>query len=164
MKFLSIFCALWFALMAGFFYAYSVTVMPAFAAGDPRNSMEAMQVINANVQNAQFAVGFFGALAIALLGILYAIYTRLNDTTFLLLGCAVYLAGSFAVTLAGNVPMNRALASLDPNQTAALTYWSEYLVDWTALNHLRTLASLLAAALVLAPFVIPVRKTQIETA
>jgi uncharacterized membrane protein len=46
-----------------------------------------------------------------------------------------------------NVPMNEALASLSPTDPDRAARWSSYLADWTTWNHVRTLASLAAAAL-----------------
>ena len=45
-----------------------------------------------------------------------------------------------------NVPLNNALASLSPDGPDAPTHWRRYSRRWTAFNHLRALASLLAAA------------------
>ncbi|EFG2885686.1 hypothetical protein BO068_004877, partial [Escherichia coli] len=46
--------------IAGFFYAYSSSVMRGLDATDPRAAIAAMQGINATVRNAFFAPAFFG--------------------------------------------------------------------------------------------------------
>ena len=46
-----------------------------------------------------------------------------------------------------NVPRNERLAELDPEQPEGVEYWKDYLVSWTRWNHVRTLASLAATAL-----------------
>jgi uncharacterized membrane protein len=61
-------------------------------------------------------------------------------------GCALYLVGTIGVTIACNVPLNDELAKLHPQSANAAGYWDEYLTRWTAWNHVRTLASLAAAA------------------
>ena len=66
---------------------------------------------------------------------------------FLVLGGVVYLAGCFAVTMVFNVPMNEALAALPPTAPHRAERWASYLAGWTTWNHVRTAASLLAAAL-----------------
>ena len=66
-------------------------------------------------------------------------------------GCVLYLAGTFLVTIAFNVPRNNALAAVDPASAEAARLWPGYLRTWTAWNHVRTAAALGAtAALILA--------------
>jgi uncharacterized membrane protein len=50
------------ALSAGFFYTYSISVMPGLAAADPLSAIRAMQGINAVIRTPVFAFAFFGAL------------------------------------------------------------------------------------------------------
>ena len=63
-----------------------------------------------------------------------------------LAGSACYLAGTYLVTVLGNVPLNRRLAGGQPADPATAALWARYRRRWTRLNHLRT-ASALAAAL-----------------
>jgi len=51
------------ALMAGFFYAHSFSVMPGLAASDPLAPAHALGGIKAVIRTTVFAFGFFGALA-----------------------------------------------------------------------------------------------------
>jgi uncharacterized membrane protein len=46
-----------------------------------------------------------------------------------------------------NVPLNNALARVDPSSAAGAAEWARYLKDWTLWNHVRTVASIAAAAL-----------------
>jgi len=64
----------------------------------------------------------------------------------LLAGAALYLIGTFLVTLACNVPRNNALAAVARAQPDAAAHWASYLAGWTAWNHVRTAAALAAAA------------------
>ena len=55
--------------------------------------------------------------------------------------------------MVGNVPLNDALARVDPTDPDAAARWRDYARRWTALNHLRVAlgaagAALLAAAAV----------------
>jgi uncharacterized membrane protein len=50
------------------------------------------------------------------------------------------------VTMRLNVPLNNALAAAQPESVQARGLWTRYLAEWTAWNHLRTAASLAAAA------------------
>ena len=65
-------------------------------------------------------------------------------------GAALYVAGVLGVTIAGNVPLNDALARLDPAQADVAARWREYVRRWTRLNHARVLAGVAAATLLLA--------------
>jgi uncharacterized protein (TIGR02246 family) len=66
---------------------------------------------------------------------------------YLLAGSLLYLIGTIMVTIACNVPLNDALAAVDPSNADAGRVWTDYLKKWTAWNHLRTGAALAAAAL-----------------
>ena len=62
-------------------------------------------------------------------------------------GSVLYLVGAVGVTAAYNVPLNNALAGLDPAAPGTDAAWRDYLSRWTAGNHVRALACLAAAAL-----------------
>jgi uncharacterized membrane protein len=68
---------------------------------------------------------------------------------YLLVGTLLYLAGTVLVTIVFNVPLNEALALVEPNSPDGANLWSRYLVTWTAWNHVRTIAALAAAALLI---------------
>ena len=48
------------------------------------------------------------------------------------------------VTMWFNVPRNNKLARLTPTAPEAISVWRDYLITWTAWNHVRTIASLAA--------------------
>jgi len=48
------------------------------------------------------------------------------------------------------VPLNHALAAVDPESAAASSIWARYLKHWTLWNHLRTISSAAASALYIA--------------
>lgn len=60
----------------------------------------------------------------------------------LLIAALLYLLGSFAVTMRGNVPRNERLARLEAASAEAAEYWPVYEREWTRWNHVRTAASL----------------------
>ena len=62
-------------------------------------------------------------------------------------GGMVYLIGAILVTIAFNVPRNNALAAVDPQSADGAKLWAGYVTSWTACNHLRTAAALVAAVL-----------------
>ncbi|MBW4543902.1 MAG: DUF1772 domain-containing protein [Symplocastrum torsivum CPER-KK1] len=45
-----------------------------------------------------------------------------------------------------NVPLNDALAKVDPASTDGASLWVSYLTNWTNWNHVRTATALAAAA------------------
>jgi uncharacterized membrane protein len=46
----------------------------------------------------------------------------------------------FVVTMIFNVPLNNALAAVDPSSPEAAPVWARFLKEWTFWNHVRTLA------------------------
>jgi uncharacterized membrane protein len=56
-----------------------------------------------------------------------------------------YLLGTFLVTLVFNVPKNNTLASVAPTDPEGTNLWTDYLLKWTAWNHVRAAAVLAAA-------------------
>ena len=144
------------ALAAGFFYAYSISVMPGLAAaGNPPAAVQAMQGINAVIRTPVFAFAFFGALLFPLLVAASAVVAHRRTVAALALaGGLVYGLGVFAVTLAVNVPLNDALAVASPTTAEdAAEIWRAYAELWTKWNHVRTLASALSFALLSAALV-----------
>ena len=93
-----------------------------------------------------------GVLCLALLA---GAYVRWDETAgkLILLGSVIYLVGCIGVTMALNVPLNDALAVVQPGTPEAATLWTRYLADWTFWNHVRTVASLASAVLFIAALI-----------
>jgi uncharacterized membrane protein len=135
------------ALSAGFFYTYSISVMPGLAVAEPQSAIGAMQGINAVIRTPVFAFAFFGALLLPLAAALLAWLARHRRVAALAFMCAaLYGAGVFGVTFAFNVPLNDSLARADPSGGAAAATWAAYEQSWTAWNHVRAVASSVAFA------------------
>lgn len=138
--------ALGSGLTAGIFYAFSTFVMAALARLAPAQGISAMQSINITVINPWFLGAFFGT---ALGSIFVAVFAILNwDTVgvfYLADGAALYLVGSILVTMFCNVPLNNALAAVEPDSAGGAELWTRYRSNWTFWNHVRTAASLAAA-------------------
>ena len=140
--------ALGSGLMAGVFFAFSNFVMVALARQAPAEGMRAMQAINVTVLNGTFLTIFLGTGVLSVLAMAVAVLRRDGSGTWCtLLGGAVYLLGSILVTMRGNVPLNDALAAVDPAAPDSARRWSEYVRAWTRWNHVRTVACLAAMAL-----------------
>jgi uncharacterized membrane protein len=101
------------ALMAGFFWSFSVVVMDGLRLLPPLEAMRAMQAINAAVRNALFALGFFGTPILCLLVLLALLLPAGRGVGGFVaaLGAVLYIALAFVVTFARNVPLNEALAA-----------------------------------------------------
>ena len=142
----TLFAALGCGLMAGFFFAFSYTVMGALARLPAAQGIAAMQLVNIVIINPWFGVAFFGT-ALVCAGLVISSLFRWNapGSAYLLVGGLLYLVGTILVTVAFNVPRNNALAALDPDGAEAASYWANYVSSWTAWNHVRTATSLAAA-------------------
>jgi uncharacterized membrane protein len=145
--------ALGTALMAGLFFAFSISVMRGLARIPPAAGIAAMQAINVRILNPVFGMVFFGTTAACLfLGVSAILRWPSPAAPYHLAGSLLYLIGAFGVTVVFNVPRNNALAAVDPASTDAARLWSRYLVTWTAWNHVRTIASLAATAALIVAF------------
>ncbi|WP_306253153.1 DUF1772 domain-containing protein [Parvularcula sp. IMCC14364] len=143
-----LFLALWSAVIGGVFSAFSEFIMSGLLRAAPSGGIEAMQHINRTVIKTQFVAGI---LSIALFSVLFALYSL---TVFegaargtLIFAPVVYLPTVFFMTIFGNVPMNNKLDRLDHTSASAEAYWIKYGRDWTRLNHVRSLGSILTAGL-----------------
>ena len=140
--------ALGSGLVGGIFFAFSSFIMKALARVPPAHGIAAMQSINLTVLNIWFFAVFFGTGACCLvLGVSSLFRWEKTGAGYLLAGSLLYLIGTIIVTIACNVPLNDALAAVDPSSADAGRVWTDYLKKWTAWNHLRTAAALAAAAL-----------------
>jgi uncharacterized protein (TIGR02246 family) len=113
----------------------------------PAQGLAAMQSINVVVLNRWFFAVFFGT-AVCCLALAITAFVRWQKPAvgYLLVGSLLYLIGTILVTIACNVPLNDALAAVDPSSADAGRVWTNYLTSWTAWNHVRTVAALAAAA------------------
>ncbi len=99
----------------GFFYAWVCSTMWGLDALPPETAIAAMQAMNESVRNAVFAPAFFGTGPVLLLTAAWAMTRGSGRAAALFaLAGAVYLLGAFLPTALVNVPMNRALALVDP--------------------------------------------------
>jgi uncharacterized membrane protein len=98
------------------------------------------------VLNRWFFVAFFGTAAGCGLLIVTSLWTWPEPgAIYHIIGGALYLVGTILVTIVFNVPRKNALAVVDPASAEGATLWSRYLTEWTAWNHVRTVAALSAA-------------------
>jgi uncharacterized membrane protein len=136
------------ALVAGIFFAFSTFIMAALGRIPAEQGIAAMQSINVTVINPLFMLAFMGTGVLCLMLIAGA-YVRWDETggKLILLASLIYLIGCIGVTMGFNVPLNNALAALQPATSEAAALWTRYLQEWTFWNHVRTIAPIVSAAL-----------------
>jgi len=145
---LKLFSTLGCGLMAGVFFAFSTFVMRALARRPPAESIAAMQTINITVINPLFMAVFLGTAATcAVLAVSSLLRWPQAGSAYLLAGSLLYVIGTFLVTMLFNVPLNNALAAVEPASADGEKVWAGYLTAWTMWNHVRTAAALAAAGL-----------------
>jgi uncharacterized membrane protein len=134
-------------LIGGLFFAFSTFVMTALGRLAPAGGIAAMQSINVAVLNPVFFTAFFGTAALCIVLVFFALVSWSSAPTMpLLAGSLLYLIGTILVTILFNVPLNNRLAAVAPESAEGADMWRHYLKVWTAWNHVRTAASLAAAA------------------
>ena len=142
--------ALGAAMMAGLYFAFSNTIMSSLAKLEPAQGIAAMQSINRTIQNPLFFLLFVGTAASCALLLVFSL-GKLPATSAILMvsGAVIYLVGSLVVTGVFNIPLNNTLEVLAPNASGSANWWANFLATWTAWNHVRTVASVVAAILFL---------------
>jgi uncharacterized membrane protein len=142
------FSALGCGLMAGVYFAFSTFIMTALGRIDQAAGIAAMNAINVEIVRSLF-MPFFLATTLSSAALAGLAIVRWGDagTIAMLVGGVLYVLGMCGVTMVLNVPLNDALAAVDPNSAAAATLWTRYVSDWTFWNHVRTIASTAASAL-----------------
>lgn len=144
---LTLISALGCGLNVGLFFVFSNTVMTALGRLQPAHGIAAMQSINSTILNPLFYLVFFGTAITSLcLGTSLIWRWQHPDAVYILAGCLFYIVGSVLVTIFFNVPMNEALDAVKPESVEAANFWSRYLKNWTAWNHVRTMACLLGSS------------------
>jgi uncharacterized membrane protein len=94
-----------------------------------------------------FMTALFGTGLLCLVLIAGAIMSWGRASSYwLLAGAVIYLIGNPIVTMAFNVPLNDALAAVDPASANGAAVWTNYLSEWVMWNHVRTITAIVAMA------------------
>ncbi|MFD1520323.1 DUF1772 domain-containing protein [Pseudonocardia yunnanensis] len=133
-------------VMAGLFFAFSAAVMPGLRRLRPEVGAAAMQAINRAILNPVFGVVFGGTPLLCLLLAVAAPFSALSGTGWIVAGAVLHIVGSLVLTMVANVPLNNRLDAADPDSPAGAAVWADYLVRWTAWNHVRTVLCAAATA------------------
>ena len=125
---LTLAAVLGFGLMVGVFFAFSTFVMRALARRPSAEAIAAMQSINVAVLNPWFLGVVFGTAAAGSFALIGAImHWDKPGVVSLFAGSALYLLGTFLVTIAFNVPLNNSLAAVAPGDLDGPQKWGDYL-------------------------------------
>jgi uncharacterized membrane protein len=108
----------------------------------PAQGVAAMNAINAAAVRPAFMAVFTGSAVLsAMIAVVTFVVWPDEGKLELLLGSALYLLGSFGLTIVANVPRNDRLARMTPGAPEAAVYWTAYVREWTLWNHVRAAAS-----------------------
>jgi uncharacterized membrane protein len=70
----------------------------------------------------------------------------MGGAPLLIVGAVAYIVGNIVVTMLFNVPLNNALAAVDPSSAEGAALWTRYLSEWLMWNHVRTVTAIAATA------------------
>jgi len=132
-------------LIAGLFYAWSISVTPGLAKIEDENYLQAFQKMNRAIINPIFLMCFMG-LAILLPLLSYFSYNSI-DFVYVITASILYLVGVMAVTFLGNIPLNNKLESLkieSMTDEQMSTFRERFESKWNTLNYVRTISSSLS--------------------
>ncbi len=133
-------------LVAGVFYAYAISVMPALARTEDRTIIDVMQKINVVIINPWFMIGFVGTVVFGIATVVLHLGSE-HRTTLIWIGVALALnVIAFAITAACNVPLNdQLMAAGDPASAAeAASVRADFESAWVRWNIVRAVVHTLA--------------------
>ena len=137
-------------LMAGFFFAFAIDVVPAMAQLDATTYVVTQQWINRVVRNAAFGSVYFGSAALPFVAaaVVWSAGGRKSAVAWLLVALA-YFGAVFWITRTVNVPINNELAGW--NAASPPATWQQARDAWNEANLVRSVAAIVcfACALVL---------------
>ncbi|MDE1670249.1 anthrone oxygenase family protein [Nocardia gipuzkoensis] len=141
-----VFATLATGLIAGLFYAYANSVMPALARTDDRAMIDVMQKINVVIINPWFMIAFLGTVGCTILAAALHLGREHRGTLIWIVLALVLNVIAFAVTSGLNVPLNDQLAAAgDPASIADLAaVRADFESAWVRWNIVRGVVHTLA--------------------
>jgi uncharacterized membrane protein len=124
-------------LMAGLFYAFSVSVMPGLGRGDDKTFVEGMRGINVAIINGWFLLSFLGAPLLA--GVAVIMNLGSGATLWWTVAGFACLVAMIVLTGAVHIPMNNALME---GGDAYAQVRATFETRWVRWNILRTLVTI----------------------
>lgn len=144
---------LWFSaigcgLLAGLYFSFSTFINSALGRIETPAGIAAMNSINVVIVRSPFMPLFLGSsLAALILACIALFHWHQPGSVAVFAGGLIYVVGMFLCTMVLNVPLNNALAAVDPASANGAEVWANFLRDWTFWNHVRTIASTVAMVL-----------------
>ncbi|MEU2129242.1 DUF1772 domain-containing protein [Streptomyces sp. NPDC018352] len=129
-------------LYAGFMLTFLIAVMPGIAALPDERFTDAMRRFNEKVPGPAFLVLFLGVIAFPAV---VAIGGDGGTDRLLAVAALVCAVAGHLITIAGNIPLNKALAESEGGDDSAAR--AAFESRWNRLHRVRTLLSLAAFAL-----------------
>lgn len=140
-------------LSAGLFYAWAISVIPGTKRISDRSYVESMQSMNRAILNPAFFIVFFGPVLLLLVSSFLQFREAIGASFWLMLCATIaYLAGTFGVTILGNVPLNNALDSVPINNLGKEELSQarrSFEGPWNRLHMIRTIFSVVSFVLLL---------------
>lgn len=132
-------------LMAGLFFAYSVSVVLALDTLPASAYTRVMQSINEKILNAVFGIAFGGAIVVPVGGALFVVggghWTATYGQLFLV-ATLVYLVGTAGITARIHIPMNDYIETWSVESPP--DDWRAIRSRWARWNHVRTAAAVVS--------------------
>jgi uncharacterized membrane protein len=142
--------ALGCALTAGILLAFSVAIIPGLRRLPVPGGIASMNAFNDAIRNPVFLLVFLVSSTASLGLAASAPFTWHHPgAIWRLVGGLLFFVGVFVVPMAINVPLNDSLAAVDPHGTEGAKFWDHYQATWTIWNHIRTVAGIAAAPLLI---------------
>ncbi|MFI6870626.1 DUF1772 domain-containing protein [Nocardia sp. NPDC050406] len=133
-------------LIAGLFYGYANSVMPALNRADDRTMIDVMQKINVVIINPVFMIGFMGTVGFSILAAALHLGKDVRATLVWIVIGLVLNVIAFGVTSGLNVPLNdQLMAAGDPASIGDLAaVRAQFESSWVAWNIVRAVLHTLA--------------------
>ncbi|MFE6784934.1 DUF1772 domain-containing protein [Streptomyces sp. NPDC057680] len=141
-------------LYAGFMLIFQTGIMPAFARLTDAEFVTAMRRINEAVPKTVFLLVFLGVLAFPVAAFLVPVDGRTGTQKWLVLAGLVCAVLNHVVTVAGNVPLNNALAASEATGDEPSAVRAAFEKRWNGFHRVRTLLIVVAFGLLTAAAVV----------
>jgi uncharacterized membrane protein len=130
-------------LLAGFIYAYSVSVMPGLSRVDDRTFVDAMQQINEVTENPVFFLSFLGAPILMVAALVIERRSGSRQVVRWIVAALALYGVMFLITGAIHLPLNDDIVQAgDPDRIADLaSVRDDFYGPWVAWNVVRTVAA-----------------------
>ncbi|MEM6675684.1 MAG: anthrone oxygenase family protein [Planctomycetota bacterium] len=147
---LTVICAVGAAAASGALFTFSDFTMKGLRRLPPAQGIAAMQAINKAAPSPLFMLLLFGTGATCIAMMVLA-GQRLDEpgSTLRLVAGGLYVASVVVLTIAYHVPRNDRLDRVDPESAEGAEYWAVYQRQWIPMNHVRSIAPLVSAALLM---------------